>query len=509
VFCAGERGGRTKAEAKRVEIMEDLLLVPSGGRAVIPPAPPLVPGNAKRIHALLMDDERELLQHTESMLLRESCRVSSFSSVHEAIGELQRGLRPNVAFISSRMPGKHGAPALAWFHQVSPTIPTIAMSCSHDPRSIVEAMKLGAVDVLIQPFDRGELKSSLAQWVHSPVAGEETQVREITLSANNSFVFSSPRMKAVAAQCATIARVDLPILILGESGTGKEVLAQYIHKMSCCASRTFLKVNCAAMPADLLESELLGYEQGAFTGATKSKPGKFELCDHGTIFLDEIGEMPPGLQAKLLQVLQDGTFSRLGGRTTIKVDVRVIAATNIDIKAAIAQRRFREDLYYRLNGFSLCLPPLRERKEEIPVLIHYFMQRMADKYARAPLSFSTELMGACMRHPWPGNLRELENFVKRYLVLGDEQAMLSELSRDDGHLLSSVDPSKLTSPSGGLKKLVSNLKGEAEAEVIATVLQRNQWKRKQTAAELKISYKALLYKIRQYGIVESHGESLC
>ncbi len=488
--------------------MEDLLLVPSGSGVISPSTPVSVPASQVRIHALLMDDERELLEHTETMLVHESCRVSAFFSIYDAMAELQHGLRPNVAFINSRMLGKHGAPALAWFHQVSPTIPTIALSCSQDPHSIVEAMKLGAVDVLIQPFDRIELKSSLQQWVNSPIAGQDTKVREVTLSPNCSFVFSSEKMKEIAAQCATIARVDLPILILGESGTGKEVLAQYIHQMSSCASRTFLKVNCAAMPADLLESELLGYEQGAFTGANKSKPGKFELCDHGTIFLDEIGEMPPGLQAKLLQVLQDGTFSRLGGRTTIKVDVRVIAATNIDIKSAIAQKRFREDLYYRLNGFSLSLPPLRERKEEIPVLIHYFMQRMAEKYARAPLALSVDLLGACMRHPWPGNLRELENFIKRYLVLGDERAMLSELSQHDGHLLSSLDPSRMASPSGGLKKLVSNLKGEAEAEVIAAVLHRNQWKRKQTAAELKISYKALLYKIRQYGIVEPHGEML-
>jgi DNA-binding NtrC family response regulator len=489
--------------------MEDLLLVSSVGCLDAASAPMLLAGKQEHIHALLLDNERELLEHTESMLLGESCRVSSFSSITDAMAELQRGLRPNVAFISSRMPGKNGTPALAWFHRVSPMLPAIALSCSHDPRSVVEAMKLGAVDVLIQPFDRGELKLSLKRWANSPMPGEQAQVREITLSPSSSFVFSSDRMKLIANQCATIARVDLPILILGESGTGKEVLAQYIHQMSSCANRTFLKVNCAAMPADLLESELLGYEQGAFTGATKSKPGKFELCDHGTIFLDEIGEMPPGLQAKLLQVLQDGTFSRLGGRTTIKVDVRVIAATNIDIKAAIAQKRFREDLYYRLNGFSMSLPPLRERKEEIPVLIRYFMQRMADKYARRPLTFSPELMGVCMRHPWPGNLRELENFVKRYLVLGDEQAMLAELSRDSVPTVTSMDASRVGNPAGGLKKLVSSVKGEVEAEVITAVLLRNQWKRKQTAAELKISYKALLYKIRQYGIVEPPAEMLC
>jgi DNA-binding NtrC family response regulator len=475
------------------------------------PAPllPFSAHNNGRVHALLMENEQEVSEHLQSMLIREECAVSAFTSVTDASVELERGFRPNVALINSQMCGRHGSPALTWFRQASPTVPAIALSCSYDPRSIVEAMNMGAVDVLIPPFDRKELRSSLQHWVNSPIAGGDKQVHEITLSPTSSFVFCSERMKVIAAQCATIARVDLPILILGESGTGKEVLAQYIHQMSSCANRTFLKVNCAAMPADLLESELLGYEQGAFTGAVKSKPGKFELCDHGTIFLDEIGEMPPALQAKLLQVLQDGTFSRLGGRNTIKVDVRVIAATNIDIKAAIAARRFREDLYYRLNGFSLNLPPLRERSEEIPSFIRYFMQRMADKYARRPVSMSNELLAVCMRYPWPGNLRELENFCKRFLVLGDEHAMTAELTQDGGASLALVGNARENSAAGGLKKMVSNLKGEAEAEVIATVLQRNHWKRKQTAAELKISYKALLYKIRQYGIVEPHGEMAC
>jgi DNA-binding NtrC family response regulator len=480
--------------------MDDLLLLSPDG--ALAPISAVFQDNRTRIHALLMEDELEVSEHLQSMLIGEACEVSAFCSVTAAGVELDRGFRPNVAFINTQMRGRHGSPALAWFRQASPTVPAIALSCSYDSRSIVEAMNMGAVDVLIQPFGRGELKSSLQHWVNSPIAGGNKQVHEITLSPNSSFVFSSERMKVIAAQCATIARVDLPILILGESGTGKEVLAQYIHQMSSCANRTFLKVNCAAMPADLLESELLGYEQGAFTGAVKSKPGKFELCDHGTIFLDEIGEMPPALQAKLLQVLQDGTFSRLGGRTTIKVDVRVIAATNIDIKAAIADRRFREDLYYRLNGFSLNLPPLRERTEEIPSFIRYFMQRMADKYARRPVSMSGELLATCMRYPWPGNLRELENFCKRFLVLGDEHAMTAELEQDRGAMFALPRIARDDSAAGGLKKMVSNLKGEAEAEVIATVLQRNHWKRKQTAAELKISYKALLYKIRQYGIVE-------
>jgi transcriptional regulator with PAS, ATPase and Fis domain len=282
-----------------------------------------------------------------------------------------------------------------------------------------------------------------------------------------------------------------------------------IHKLSPRAHRTFLKVNCAAVPADLLESELFGYEPGAFTGATHAKPGKFELCNKGTILLDEIGEMPPLLQAKLLHVLQDQTFSRLGSRTVVKVDVRILAATNINIPEALANKRLREDLYYRLNAFTLSLPPLRDRKEEIPILLKHFMSRMSESYARAPLPLSGPLMEACLRHSWPGNLRELSNFIKRYLVLGDETLAASELQPrpDGGGGLHSdgTGRSAGADSAGGLKSLSRNAKDEAEAEAIARALDETNWNRKQAAVLLKISYKALLYKIRQYGIAQSRS----
>jgi len=269
--------------------------------------------------------------------------------------------------------------------------------------------------------------------------------------------------------------------------------------MSARSKRTFLKVNCAAMPADLLESELFGYEQGAFTGAVKSKPGKFELCNNGTIFLDEIGEMPNALQAKLLQVLQDGSFSRLGSRASVKVDVRVIAATNIDIKAAMAQKLFREDLYYRLNGFTVKMPPLRDRIEEIPILSQHFMRKVSTKYGCTPLTISPALMQALTGHVWPGNLRELENTIKRYLVLADEQAIINELI--PWQSTTSIPATGEDSVgSGGLKFLVRNLKGGAESAAIAQTLEETGWNRKAAASDLQISYKALLYKIKQYSL---------
>ena len=318
------------------------------------------------------------------------------------------------------------------------------------------------------------------------------------------FVAASPAMRKIRSQAALVANVDIPVLMLGESGTGKEVVARLIHKLSPRAHRTFLKVNCAAVPADLLESELFGYEAGAFTGATHPKPGKFELCNKGTILLDEIGEMPPLLQAKLLHVLQDQQFSRLGSRSVIKVDVRILAATNINIPEAIANKQLREDLYYRLNAFMLQLPPLRERKEEIPILLKHFMSRMSEQYARPPLPLSQALLQACLEYAWPGNLRELNNFVKRYLVLGDEKLAVQELQpKHDGSGPRADSSSPTSEGGGGLKSLARSAKDEAEAEAIKQALNQTNWNRKQAAALLKISYKALLYKIRQYGIAQT------
>jgi len=231
------------------------------------------------------------------------------------------------------------------------------------------------------------------------------------ISPESVFVVHSLAMREVRAMAQLIAQTNVPVIILGETGTGKEIIVRLIHSLSLRANRPLLKVNCAALPSELLESELFGYEPGAFTGATKPKAGKFEVCDRGTILLDEIAEMPLAAQAKLLQVLQDGEFSRLGSTRSVKVDVRVLAATNVDIAEAIRAKKFREDLYYRLNAFTIQLLPLRQRREDIPILVHHFMERYSARLGRAPLPISTELLKACLRYPWPGNVRELENFV--------------------------------------------------------------------------------------------------
>jgi DNA-binding NtrC family response regulator len=460
---------------------------------------------------LLVDDEPGMLRYIRTLLEVDEHKVQTASTGEEAVERVQKGLHPDLVLLDLLMPGIDGLQTLEQLRHLQPGLKVVMLSCVNDTRKVVQAMRLGAIDYLTKPFQKAELDAVIGQCVGAAAKGESYAGDIEELCDDVFFVAASPAMKKIRSQAALVANVDIPVLLLGESGTGKEVLARLIHKLSPRSHRTFLKVNCAAVPADLLESELFGYEAGAFTGANHAKPGKFELCNKGTILLDEIGEMPPLLQAKLLHVLQDQTFSRLGSRTLVKVDVRILAATNIDIPEALANKRLREDLYYRLNAFTMSLPPLRDRKEEIPILLKHFMSRMSESYARPPLPLSGPLMEACLRHSWPGNLRELSNFIKRYLVLGDETLAASELQpRPDGgggiHAeVAGRIPVSGADSAGGLKSLSRNAKDEAEAEAIARALEETNWNRKQAAALLKISYKALLYKIRQYGIAQSRS----
>jgi len=463
---------------------------------------PLKAQGKRNPHIIILDADQGVLNYLRR-ILSDRFQLTLFSEVTELSEGLKVSGAPDLLLmdwhIGEGASDENALGLLARVHGSHPKLPIIMLACTAEIKEVVEATRMGAADVILKPFKKSDIDQAVEKCLKEPVKlAADDDVKEIPLDENTSFVRSSKRMREIEQQCVLVARADLPVLVLGESGTGKEVAAMLIHKMSGRSKRTFLKVNCAAMPADLLESELFGYEQGAFTGALKAKPGKFEICNGGTIFLDEIGEMPNALQAKLLQVLQDGTFSRLGSRSPMKVDVRVIAATNINMKEAMANKTFREDLYYRLNGFTLSIPPLRERKDEIPVLSEYFMRKGAKKYGRDVLSFSTNLMDALVAHHWPGNLRELENVVNRYLVLGDEKAILDELTPHDN-----VETASGTAeaPSGsGLKAMVRNLKGEAESTAIAQVLEETGWNRKAAANDLQISYKALLYKIKQYDL---------
>jgi DNA-binding NtrC family response regulator len=454
-------------------------------------------------HILVVDDEPSMLRYLQTVLELDSYRVTTASNGLEAVERVQRD-NPDLVLLDMVMPGADGLETLQRIRETRPSTKVVMLSCVRDTRKVAQAMRLGAQDYLSKPVQKEEMDEVLRFCLENtdPAAAAPAPGEAIEVNTGVYFFSATPQIRQLRAQAMQVAKFDFPVLILGESGTGKEVLAQLIHKYSDRAHRTFLKVNCAAVPSELLESELFGYEPGAFTGANKAKPGKFELCNKGTLLLDEIGEMSPALQAKLLQVLQDGQFSRLGGRNTVKVDVRVLAATNINMPQAIAQKTFREDLYYRLNSFVLRMPSLRERREEIGMMLRHFMIHLADRYACAPLSVSQRLLEACENYDWPGNIRELENFVKRYLVLGDETAAIVELqrgtSRGTENTVVSMEQKPVFQPD--LKEMVRNLKNGAEMEVIAQVLEETAWNRKRAATKLNISYKALLYKIRQYDI---------
>ena len=453
---------------------------------------------------LVVDDEPSIRKYLGTLLEVDGYEVETIASGEEAIERIQKGKRPDFVILDVLMPELNGLETLKQLMKVDRTLNVIMLSCSNEVGTVVEAIRLGAQDYLTKPFEKPELDVALLKCRQKQALRKENEnLREFcdTLTEDLCFLAASPQMIRIRQQILQIAPVDVPVFICGESGVGKEVVARMIHLRSTRRNQPFVKVNCAALPGELLESELFGFEQGAFTGAVRSKPGKFELATKGTIFLDEIAEMSPHLQAKLLHVLQDHQYSRLGGRHLIDVDVRVLAATNVEVQEAIKSGRLREDLYYRLNVLSINVPPLRERATEIPLLFRHFLQKYSAKFNKDAPSPSQHLMEAAVRYPWPGNLRELENFVKRYVILEDDEGSfreLVEMSASRQRTSPREEPAPVREQ--GLKALVRSLKDEAEMEAIADALEKTHWCRKDAAKMLSISYKALLYKIRQFGL---------
>jgi len=307
----------------------------------------------------------------------------------------------------------------------------------------------------------------------------------------------SQAMRSLRDKLHRVAATNIPVLICGESGTGKELFAKLVHRLSPWRNGPFVKVNCAAIPGTLLESELFGHEKGAFTGAYAAKPGRVELAAGGTLFLDEIGELENALQAKLLHLLQDGTFTRIGGRSEMKVSVRVVCATNRELEDEIRAGAFRADLFFRINGMAFRLPPLRERADDIPILARYLLARFNEKLHTSTTPMSPALLRRMRQYRWPGNIRELENFVRRYAILGEEEDMLAQL---DSTLTKSFYFELPTDGNVPLKQLTQQAVREIESNIIRRVLALNNWNRKRTAQILDISYRALLYKLRDLSI---------
>ncbi len=313
---------------------------------------------------------------------------------------------------------------------------------------------------------------------------------------------TSAAMREVYNKLDRVAAANVAVLITGESGTGKEIIANLLHRRSPWSAGPLVKVNCPAIPGTLMESELFGYEKGAFTGASGMKPGRVEMAHRGTLFLDEIGELELGLQAKLLQLLQDGQFCRIGAQEDKKVEVRVVCATNRDLEEEVAEGSFRQDLYYRINVVSIELPPLRDRQQDLPQLISYFIDSYNLSYGRRARMLSASMMQTLHKYHWPGNIRELANLMKRYVILGAEEGIVSELTMRDS---SSVDIEIPTNGQLSLKKVTRQATRDLERKIILKVLQANNWNRKRAARALSISYRALLYKMRDAQLPSARG----
>jgi two-component system response regulator AtoC len=464
---------------------------------------------------MVIDDDPSVRDYMEALVSRQGYRVYAAADGEQALGQLD-DVRPDLVTLDVVLPGVDGLETLRRIKQRMPDVPVVMLSGHGQARNIVEAMRLGATDFLRKPFEVEELELAFQKALEKRALKQEVErLRGRARSETELLLLfgDNPKMRQVRDIIEQVADTDITVLVRGESGTGKELVARTIFQLSSRRDRPFVKVNCAALPSELLESELFGFEKGAFTGAQKRKLGKFEYANQGTIFLDEISEMHPNLQAKLLQVLQDGEFSRLGGEADVHVDTRIIAATNRNLEEAVADQSFREDLYYRLNVVTVHMPPLRERRDSIPLLVDRFLSKNNEQYGKSVKHLSNETMDVFMRYHWPGNVRELENMVRRMVVLGNEQAVLDEIS------LRGAEPEKIEASSGlldfeglgveldkgesiDLKAISRRAAQVAEKRVIERVLLQTRWNRKEAAERLQISYKALLYKMKENGLSE-------
>lgn len=475
----------------------------------------------QKTRVLIVDDDVAMAKYLAAHLARRNFEVTVASSDQEAL-RVFRGLDPMLVLLDTSMSAAE-AVILERLKQIKPTVSIVVLSANRDPESIFRASKLGADDYINKPVDPKELDVKITKVLDNQrLYAEVTHLREqVRRQSDFTMLFgTSPKMMEVKMTIEQVADTTATVLIRGESGTGKEVVARMVHSESSRCDKSFVKVNCAAIPHELLESELFGYEPGAFTGATRQKLGKFEQANGGTVFLDEISEMHPALQAKLLHVLQDHEFSRLGGKRDIQVDVRVLAATNKPLERAVEEGVFREDLFYRLNVVTIHIPPLRERREEIPVFLEYFLEKYSQHYGKRPPMFSEYAVARMMAYAWPGNIRELENLVKRYVIVGNEAQIIRELSTHKpivssfGEATTTVSatpsvPSIQTSGNGidlempSLLEIGRRAAMQAEREAIERVLAQTRWNRRQAAKILRISYKALLNKLKA---MEEHGK---
>jgi two-component system, NtrC family, response regulator AtoC len=427
-------------------------------------------------------------------------QLTTAASGWEALERVHSNPGPDLIVLDLVPGDSDGVHTLRWLRRVRPDLPVLMLASSEDSHQKLEALRLGAQDFLIRPLQPQQLETAVRRSLFQFADSSETEIvaDEIEdIGDQMFFVAASPTMCRLRAQAELLSQVSAPVFITGENGSGKELTARLIHKLSVRSGFRFLKLNCATLPGDVLENELFG----AVNGNGRSTPSKLELCQRGTLFLDEITEMRGSLQAKLLRALQEGHFVNLGGEKRIEMDVRILAATQMNIEHAIANRKLREDLYYRLSAFTVQVPALRQRREEIPLLLDHLMNQMARRYGLPARIFSDAALDACDRHSWRGNLTELEKFVKRYLLMGDEELAFDVLSTEGESAVpnSSLPQEAQPQPgTAGLKSLVESVKGEAERNAITIALEKARWNRKAAARLLQVSYRTLLYKIEHY-----------
>lgn len=402
----------------------------------------------------------------------------------------------DVVLLDMRMPGMSGQEVLQRLHEEGNFPPVIMLTAFGNVGSAVEAMKIGAWDYLTKPTDNDELLAVVQKAAeHVRLTRENRDLKkQIGQLRETRIIGNSPAVRKVVELIEQVGPSEANVLILGESGTGKELVAQQLHEQSARARGPLVKVNCAALPENLLESELFGYVRGAFTGAAQDKPGRFQLAGGGTLFLDEIGELPLTLQAKILRALQERIIEPLGGVAPVNIDVRFIAATNRDLPTMIREGKFREDLYYRLNVLEIHIPPLRERIEDIPLLVDYLLEKLCRKNNRPIRSVSREFLNALARHEWRGNVRELENVLERSLILC--RADILDLRDLPDHLLA---PGRLTAPSP-VTALLENPLEAAERNALEETLRKYAGHRERTAQALGISRRTLQYRLKKYGL---------
>jgi len=453
---------------------------------------------------LLVEDKAELREMLMHALARMDFRPVPAANAEEALREL-RTQRFSVVLTDLKLPSGSGLNVLSAALEEDPHVPVIIMTAHGTIPDAVAAMRQGAYDFIQKPIDLAHLKHLLSRAIERQQLLRENVVLKEEYARSLGFpriIGDDPGTRAVARELQRIAPTESAVLLLGESGTGKELFARAIHQLSPRAGKPLVSINCAAIPEALIENELFGHERGAFTGADSRRPGKFEVAHGGTIFLDEVGELPLSAQAKLLRVLEEKAVERLGGSALIKTDVRIIAATNKDLESAIRGQTFRQDLFYRLNVFPIRIPPLRERGDDVLALAQHFLERFRRERNKPGLALAPDAVAALRAHSWHGNVRELQNVMERASILNDGELRAADLGLAANVRASAVGATvkPATSLEGSLPEVAARAVEAVEKAKIEATLRECKWNKNEAAARLGISYKTLLTKIHAYGL---------